>query len=89
MFFVDTERPLACTFDSVRRHLLQEENDARKAGTTYLHEETPASFVRQALDIEERQYVLNCQSLLMRYILTVTQAGDAFALQGLRRQHCD
>jgi len=54
--FEGTEQFPACTLDSVRRQLLQEEADARKTGTTYLHEETPASFMRRALDIEERQY---------------------------------
>jgi len=54
--FKGAERFPACTLDSVRRQLLQEEADAHKTGTTYLHKETPASFMRRALDIEERQY---------------------------------
>lgn len=57
VFFASTEQFAACTLDSVRRQLLQEEADARKTGTTYLHDETPASFLRDALDIEEKQCV--------------------------------
>ena len=59
MVFKGTEQFPACTLDSVRRQLLQEEADARKNGITYLHEETPSSFMRSALDIEERQYESN------------------------------
>ena len=64
---MSTEEFSACTLDSVRRELLQEEADALKTGTTYLHEQTPASFLQHALDIEEKQYVLTNLSL-MQYI---------------------
>ena len=51
------DRPTATAITSVRRELLQEESDARKQGNAQLHETTPASFLRRALDIEEKQYV--------------------------------
>jgi hypothetical protein len=55
--FVGAEGFSACMLDSVRCQLLQEETDALKTGTTYLHVQTLASFVQRALDVEEKQYV--------------------------------
>ena len=57
MSSLGAEEFLACTLDSVKRQLLQEEADACKTGTTYLHDQTPASFLRRALDVEEKQFV--------------------------------
>ena len=61
--------------DSVRWDLLQEETDARKTGTTYLHEWTPSSFVQHMLDVEERQYVLTYKPPPPHDILTAI-AGE-------------
>jgi len=51
------EIPLAISVAILRREFLQEESDARKRGVTFLHKTTPTTFLRQALDVEERQYV--------------------------------
>lgn len=48
---------IAASLTSLRREFLQEESDARKHGVTYLHETTPMTFLRRALDVEEKQYV--------------------------------
>jgi hypothetical protein len=53
----------------LRREFLQEESDARKRGAAYLHETTPATFLRQALDIEEKQYVCLIEYLCATLIL--------------------
>ena len=46
----------APSLDALRRKFLQEESDAKKLpGYVELHKTTPASFLRMALDIEERQ----------------------------------
>lgn len=47
----------AVSFTSVRSEFLQEESDAQKRGAIQLHETTASAFLRQALDIEEKQYV--------------------------------
>ena len=48
--------PLAVSVTLLRREFLQEESDARKRGVTFLHETTPTTFLRRALDVEEQQY---------------------------------
>ena len=68
---VGTDQSSACMVDSVRWDLLQEETDARKTGTTYLHERTPSLFVQHVLDVEERRYVLT-------YKLPPTQYTDSY-----------
>ena len=46
----------APSLDALRRKFLQEESDAKKLpGYVELHKTTPASFLRTALDIEEKQ----------------------------------
>ena len=45
----------AVSFASVRREFLQEESDAQKRGAIQLHKTTASAFLRQALDIEEKQ----------------------------------
>ena len=47
----------ATSLTALRREFLQEETDARKRGETFLHETTPTTFLRRALDVEEKQYV--------------------------------
>jgi len=50
------DMPLAVSVTLLRREFLQEESDARKRGVTFLHETTPTTFLRRALDVEEQQY---------------------------------
>ena len=47
---------VAPSLDALKRKFLQEESDARKLpGYVELHKTTPTSFLRMALDIEEKQ----------------------------------
>ena len=51
--------PTAVSFTSLRLEFMQEESDAQKEGSIQLHATSPSTFLRQALDIEEKQYVSN------------------------------
>ena len=62
----------------LRREFLQEETDARKRGVTFLHETTPMTFLRRALDVEERQYV---------HPFFVTHCSNLFERRNLRSRY--
>ena len=51
--------PTAVSFTSLRIEFMQEESDAQKEGSVQLHVTSPSTFLRHALDIEEKQYVPN------------------------------
>ena len=48
---------IAASLNTLRLDILREESDAEKRGAVQLNKMSPGTFLRHALDIEERQYV--------------------------------